>query len=313
MKFGKYLFRIKLTRDAVLPAYKGSTFRGLLGHALKRTVCALKNQTCATCILRQTCTYALVFETAHALPVPENAKISAPPHPMVLEPPLTQKRNFAAGDTLACGMVLFGDLNRNLPYFLYAFDQMGRIGLGKSLNGNRAGFTLESVTSGDETVYSKKDGRVALPDVLPTLDLTPDQNESPDQVTLKLHTPFRISTKTGQEPDLPFELLMRSLIRRSTALFNTYGDGEPALNYPDLVKKACRVRLIDNRLTWFDWQRYSSRQETKMYMGGLLGQVTYQGDLGPFLPFLRMAETVHAGKNTAFGLGKIIIETTANN
>ena len=31
---------------------------------------------------------------------------------------------------------------------------MGRIGLGKSLNGTRSGFTLESVTFGDETVYS---------------------------------------------------------------------------------------------------------------------------------------------------------------
>jgi len=308
MKFGKYLFHIKLTRDAVLPAYKGSTFRGLLGHALKRTVCALKNQTCATCILRQNCTYALVFETAHALPAPENAKISDPPHPMVLEPPLTKKRDFAAGDTLSCGMILFGDLNRHLPYFIYAFDQMGRIGLGKSLNGNRAGFTLESVTFDDKAVYSKADGRVILPDLLPTLDLTPDQNKSPDQVTLKLHTPFRISSKTGQAPDLPFDLLMRSLIRRCTALFNTYGDGEPALNYPDLVKSAGRVRLTDNRLSWFDWQRYSSRQETKMYMGGLLGQVAYQGNLGPFLPFLRMAQTVHAGKNTAFGLGKVDVE-----
>ena len=85
-------------------------------------------------------------------PAPENGKISAPPHPMVLEPPLMQKRDFAAGETLTCGMILFGDLNRNLPYFIYAFDQMGRIGLGKSLNGNRAGpahqFSLDFHGSG---------------------------------------------------------------------------------------------------------------------------------------------------------------------
>lgn len=309
MKFGKYLFHITLTQDALLPAYKGSTFRGLLGHALKRTVCAIKNQTCAACILRQNCTYALVFETAHALPAPGNGKISVPPHPMVLEPPVTKKRNFTAGDTLTCGMVLFGDLNRNLPYFIYAFDQMGRIGLGKSLKGSRAGFTLASVSFGDKTIFSKKDGRVTLPEVLPTLDLNPDQNERPGHLTLNLQTPFRVSTKTGREPDLPFDLLIRSLIRRCTALLNTYGEGEPALNYPELAKKACRVRLTNNRLTWFDWQRYSSRQDVKMYMGGLLGQAAYQGDLGPFLPFLRMAETVHAGKNTAFGLGKIELET----
>ena len=311
MKFGKYLFHIKLTRNAILPAYKGSTFRGLLGHALKRTVCALKNQACNTCILRQNCTYALVFETAHALPAPKNAKISAPPHPMVLEPPLTEKQEFAAGDTLTCGMILFGDLNRNLPYFIYAFDQMGRIGLGKSRNGSRAGFTLESVTFKDETIYAKQEGEIILPKPLPELTLESIPGADTDHVTLNLQTPFRISTRTGGGPDLPFDLLMRSLIRRCTALFNTYGDGEPNLDYPALVKKAGQVRLTANRLSWFDWQRYSSRQDKKMYMGGLLGQAAYQGDLGPFLPFLHMAQIVHAGKNTAFGLGKVELEAMA--
>ena len=309
MKFGKYTFHIKLTQNAVLPAYKGSTFRGVLGHALKRTVCALKKQTCAACILRQNCTYALVFETAHALPVPQNAKISAPPHPMVLEPPLTEKQNFTAGDTLACNIVLFGELNRNLPYFIYAFDQMGRIGLGKNKNGSRAGFILESVTFDNKEIYTKTDGRITLPDPLPKLTLNPAPGSNRNHVTLKLHTPFRISAKTGRRPDLPFDLLIRALIRRCTALFNTYGRGEPALDYPALVKKAAQVRLADNRLSWFDWQRYSSRQGTKMFMGGLLGQVAYQGDLEPFLPFLHMAQIVHAGKNTAFGLGKIELET----
>lgn len=308
MEFGKYTFQIKLNHQAVLPRYKGSTFRGLFGHALKRTVCALKQQTCTECILNKTCTYALVFETAHALPGPENKRISDPPHPVILEPPLAEKTGFAAGEMLECTLILFGHLNRQLPYFIYAFDQMGQIGLGKNVKGKRAGFTLESVTHNGSMVYTRQERCITLPASLPEFSLTPQTRDTDlHRITLKIKTPFRVGSKPGARPDLPFDLLVRSLIRRCTALFNTYGQGEPPLDYPELVKKAGEVRITDNRLSWFDWQRYSSRQDKKMFMGGLVGQVTYQGELEPFIPFLDMARIVHAGKNTAFGLGKIEI------
>ena len=308
MEYGKYTLSLKLNREAVLPCFKGSTFRGLFGHGLKRTVCALKKQTCTNCILNKTCTYALVFETAHALPVPENARISDPPHPVILEPPLTEKTRFTAGETLECTLVLFGALNRQLPYFIYAFDQMGQIGLGKNIRGKRAGFTLESVTHDDSMVYTRQDRCITLPDHLPEFSLIPQTRDAEvHRITLKIKTPFRVGIKPGARPDLPFDLLIRSLVRRCTALFNTYGTGEPSLDYPALVKKAADIRITDNRLAWFDWQRYSSRQDKKMFMGGLVGQVTYQGDLTPFIPFLDMARVVHAGKNTAFGLGKVDI------
>ncbi len=310
MEYGNYTFQIKLNRDASLPRYKGSTFRGLFGHALKRTVCALKNQACPSCILRSSCTYALVFETAHALPAPENSRISAPPCPMVLEPPLTLKTDFASGEFLNCGLVLFGALNQNLPYFIYAFDQMGKIGLGKKVQGRRAGFTLESVTHEGEPVYTRQDGRVTLPSCLPEFTLSGCPDRDTDRITLNIKTPFRVNGNPTNPPDLPFDLLIRSLVRRCTALFNTYGNGEPDLDYPELVRKAGEIKVTDNSLSWFDWQRYSARQDKKMAMGGLVGRISYQGNLGPFMPFLDMARIVHAGKNTFFGLGMIEVDET---
>ncbi len=309
MEFGKYKFELTLTSAACLPRFKGSSFRGLLGHALKRTVCALKHQACATCMLRSNCTYAQVFETAHAIPAPDNGRVSSPPNPLVLVPPLTERQTFAAGDRLDCTLILMGNLNQNLPYFVYAFDQMGKIGLGKKINGKRAGFTLDRVEYQGETIYSKAGNKLRPPDQLDQLTLVPWTQSCPERITLEIKTPLRITGKTNGPPDLPFDLLARSLVRRCTALTNTYGQGEPNLDYPGLIQTAARIKTMDNRLSWFDWQRYSARQHTKMFMGGLVGSATFEGPLMPFMPFLSMAEKVHAGKNTVFGLGAVKVIT----
>jgi len=309
MKTGTYTFHIKLEEAAALPAYKGSTFRGVLGHALKQTVCAIKHQECNNCILKSACLYALVFETGYALPRHKRARVSSVPHPMVIVPPLNTKTNFRRGDTLSCDLLLFGEINRNLPYFIYAFKQMGKIGIGKHINGQKARFSLEKVTHRHDTIYPKKQGQMTLPDNLIDVDLLPAETLSLDRVEIKIITPLRINVKTQGPPALPFPDLIRSFIRRNTALLNTWGNGEPDLNYSTLTDKAKKITILEKQLSWFDWQRYSSRQEKKMFMGGLTGHIVYQGKIAPFIPLLRMAEIVHAGKNTAFGLGKIAFKT----
>jgi len=308
MDFGKYLFQLTIEEHAQLPLYKGSTFRGVLGHALKKTVCALRHQSCSTCVLAPSCTYAMVFETKHAMVQAKNARVSSPPPPLVLGPPLTEKKDFLKGDRLECSLILLGKINKNLPYFIYAFDQMGRIGLGKQINGHRARFSLESVIHGKKRIYTRQEGKITMPDKLHHLDLTMKTLEKKDKIRLKIKTPLRIMGKDMGRAELSFPLLVSSLIRRMTSLLNTYGKGEPTLDYSNLVKKAREIRVTDNQLSWFDWQRYSARQDKKMFMGGLVGEVEYQGELEPFLPFIRMAEMVHAGKNTTFGLGKVQIK-----
>jgi hypothetical protein len=71
-----------------------------------------------------------------------------------------------------------------------------------------------------------------------------------------------------------------------------------------LASEADGVAVTSSTLQWRDWKRYSSRQQTSMKLGGLVGTVTYAGDLTPFLPLLLAGEVLHAGKATAFGLGK---------
>ncbi|MCM8762553.1 MAG: CRISPR system precrRNA processing endoribonuclease RAMP protein Cas6 [Candidatus Omnitrophica bacterium] len=45
-----------------------------------------------------------------------------------------------------------------------------------------------------------------------------------------------------------------------------------------------------------------------MRLGGFTGTITYKGNLKEFLPFIKLGEIIHIGKNTSFGLGKYIIK-----
>lgn len=76
------------------------------------------------------------------------------------------------------------------------------------------------------------------------------------------------------------------------------------MDYRDWIGRAGRVQTVESQLHWHDWERYSHRQKTRMQLGGVMGQVSYAGELGPFLPLLALGADLHVGKGTGFGLGR---------
>lgn len=45
-----------------------------------------------------------------------------------------------------------------------------------------------------------------------------------------------------------------------------------------------------------------------MDLRGLLGSIEFEGELTPFVPWLYAIQTLHIGRNTTFGMGKITVE-----
>jgi len=305
MLFGRYDFQCSLLDDACLPPFKGSTFRGAFGGALKRVVCAVRERDCRSCLLAARCLYARTFELTEKSDG-DKSRVAAPPHPYVIEPPLSTETVFHAGGGFNFSLILFGLVNESLPYFIYAFEMMGGTGIGKRINGKRPGFRLERVLCAGETIYEGEDRKLAMPSSLKSLAVRePDEPEAVGTIDLRLLTPLRLKSGNSLAAEIPFHILVRAMLRRVSSLFTAYGDGEPPLDYRGLVAAAQGVETVKSSLRWHDWERWSNRQEQTMLMGGLLGSIAYEGIIGPFLPLLELSRELHLGKQTAFGLGKV--------
>lgn len=79
-------------------------------------------------------------------------------------------------------------------------------------------------------------------------------------------------------------------------------------DFAGLTKQAAASHCTDIRLQWHDWTRYSSRQQTEMNMGGLIGRFSLNlQDNEAFWPYLWLGQWTHAGKATSMGLGAYTI------
>lgn len=315
------LLRVRVTlraRDPLqIPPYKGSTLRGGFGSVFKETVCVVEHRDCARCLLRSRCAFPYVFDT----PVPEDAarlrKYPAAPHPFVFLPPLEEKTLYRSGESLAFDLTLIGKGADFLPYFIYTFGRLGeRRGLGKG----RGRFAVETVSwlspQGEEAVIYDGNSKtlrnvfrsVTVQD-LPTLFALSTLHF----LTLHFVTPTRLVYAEALTAVPDFHVLIRVLLRRLSNLAYFHCGTELNLDFRGLIAAAEQIETVSSDLRWYDWERYSARQDARMKLGGFVGRATYQGDLQPFLPLLRLGEVVHVGKGTSFGLGKYVMEEGEEN
>ena len=292
-------FRLDLTAiDRLrLPPYKGSTFRGAFGHTFKRLVCVKRDLDCATCLICDRCVYYYVFETPFSGEGDARGYAFAP-HPFVVEPPEETREIYEPGDELRVGLVLVGRALDYLPYFIYAFEEMGRRGMGVE----RGKAALQRVLAGGQCIYQTDTGQLA-PDY-PVCAGPPDGEAVGTRLRLRLHTPIRLKAAGRYTSRLDFALLVRALLRRTSDLARFHCGAELDLDYRPWIERAAEVSAVATTLRWHDWERYSQRQEQKMKLGGLVGEVEFAGEWAPFLPLLRLGADLHVGKGTGFGLGR---------
>ncbi|MCZ7361405.1 MAG: CRISPR system precrRNA processing endoribonuclease RAMP protein Cas6 [Candidatus Methanoperedens sp.] len=307
MKLSKYRFIIKPQRELILPPYKGSTFRGGFGNAFRHAVCMDREKECANCALRQKCVYSYVFETPNPVKAKktEESKDENVPHPFIIEPALDEGQYYGKDDELEFHLILIGRAVDYIPYFIYAFEELGRTGIGR----NKGKYSLERVVSLDKDreilIY---DGDSHFRDDCLVIDSSELVREAEElnchTAALRFLTPTRIKYQGKLIIDMDFGILMRNLLRRLSWLAEVHCDEKWELDWKGLIQRAAVVKTVHSDLQWRDWERYSQRQGTRMKMGGFVGEMRFEGDLAEFNPFLKIGEFLHIGKGTVYGLGK---------
>lgn len=307
IKFGKFHFTIIPKEPLILPSYKGSTLRGGFGHAFRRVVCALKKADCSDCMLKEKCVYSYVFETPPPSETKMMRKYKAAPHPFVIEPPPERRIGYMPGEEIIFGLILIGRAMDYLPYFVYAFHELGGIGIG---NG-KAKFDLKEVGSGGKIIYdsSGKHLKPFTPSEIMIEFPVYKETIGKQRLTLIFLTPARIVYNNQFVSNPDFHIIIRQLLRRLSLLYYFHCGGDPsAWDFKGTIEKAQAIKTAASSLKWHDWERYSARQDTRMKMGGFVGEVVFEGDIDPFLSLIKAGEILHVGKGTSFGLGRYEIK-----
>lgn len=292
--------RLRLTVRAEgplqLPLYAGSMLRGAFGHALL-ALSPLPHTDGQPCALHASCPYCQLF-AAPPLPGHSLQKFSNMPQPYVIEPPTGGAQRLQPGQMFGFGLVLIGKALGLLPTVLQAWQRALRTGLGPG----HTPCTLVDIFD-ENGMQRLPEKREQLSNLIATLPPAPALGA---QTTLHFGSPLRLQVqgKPVRARQLTARDLLVALARRSQLLCDVHlGVAAPQHDFAALSAQAAAITLHGDGLRWFDWGRYSQRQQQEMQLGGLLGSVQLQGDLAPFAQLLHLGQWLHVGKNATMGLG----------
>lgn len=124
------------------------------------------------------------------------------------------------------------------------------------------------------------------------------------KVTVRFLTPTRVKYQGHYVSRPEFHVLIRNILRRVSSLYYFHCGERWEYDYQGTIERAKEVEMARAETGWVDWGRYSKRQEMKMKLGGFMGEVSYRGELAPFMALLLLGQLVHVGKACVFGHGK---------
>jgi hypothetical protein len=312
-------FHLKAIHDSELPSWKGSLLRGAFGHALKKTVCTMRpGQRCDDCMLRFQCAYTRIFETfITEQPPPFLKGLDSSPRPFIFEPHDSNKF-YKENDILWFDLILIGNAVDFMPYLVFSIFQMGHSGLGvrRHLFDLSAAYCFqpESEDQNQQSdpnanwrmLYDGESQRILFTPLPQQLHCGNSATAPANDITLKFLTQTRLKFGDSLAIDFTFRMLVFKMLRRVLELAYFYSaQAEINWEFHDLLVAANEVQIAKRNLQWVDYDRYSNRQQTKMKLGGFVGDLRLEGVLAPFWDLLNYSEVLHVGKGTTFGLGRI--------
>jgi len=311
--WSRYEVVLAVDEPLLLPLHKGATLRGSFGQTLKRLACFHDSAICDARPPACSCPYGFLFAPRIPEGCPRFRAGEEIARPFVIEPPRDEKRQYRPGETVVFNLLLFGKATEHLPWFLVTFRELPSIGIPP----HRGRVTLQEVWAVDDLsgvkqrVYSAADQLVKTSGLSLSWEaLTATASRYPtDRLTLRFLESTHLRYLSRSVRQIEFPILVSRLLQRVETLAGLYGDpsgvgagwSEAARA---LIQAAREVTILRDETTWDAWKRFSTRQQQEVPVEGVVGAITYAGDLAPFLPLLLVGQYTHVGKGCVFGLGR---------
>ncbi len=222
--------------------------------------------------------------------------------------------------------MLVGRIKDYLPYFIVTFKELSQAGLGRG----RAPVELVAVdhvnSDGAQVpVYTKENNLVHPPSSAlswpglcaaygannGSMNSPQDGSVNPSEasganvtrVTLRFLTPTMLKADGVQARRPAFGPIAKRLRDRINALSYFYCGEGLDIDFKGFGEQAERIKTVADSTRWVESSRYSRRREVTHDLSGFVGEVSFEGELDPFLPYLKLGEYLHVGKNAVFGNG----------
>ncbi|MCS6891249.1 MAG: CRISPR system precrRNA processing endoribonuclease RAMP protein Cas6 [Rhodovarius sp.] len=271
-----------------MQAHSGSAWRGAFGHALKRIVCAMRLRPCTGCPLAGVCIHPAFFGANEAA---EGSR------PYILCPDRAPPRGILQpGESFRVRLTLLPGAEAAAAYALRALLDAAAAGL----TARRIPLDCTAIT--DAATGEAIDPGCPLP---PPADLSCPP--APERVRLRFVTPLRIRLAgdllTGRS--LRPGHLVAAALRRLRLL----GFAIPAELAEAARSAAGDLAFREARLGWLETTRFSTRQQSSMQLGGIVGEALLDLRGRPATwPLLWAAGILHLGKGASMGFGRIEAE-----
>jgi len=306
----RYRFLLQAKNHLSFAPSLGVSLRGAFGKWFKQVCCQDLEANCLKCSDREKCPYAQIFESSPPFGTERLSKNQNLPRPFVFKPPLNEKQFYQSRENISFDLVLFGKARDYLPYFILAFKELSKEGIGVG----RRKFELVGVWAvgrkGLEVrgrIFPEQDQNISE-EISSQTFIHEAGFFSTSRIKVKFLTPTYLVFNKRRITKPEFHHIFKRARDRINALSTFYAGKPLEMDFADAGKRSEKVKLVSARLTWEEHTRFSTKSKIRHPIGGVKGEAIYEGDFKEFLPLLLVGEEIHIGKHTSFGNGWIEIE-----
>ncbi len=329
IEYSKFMFELEASERLRVSPFFENTLRGLIGAQIHKLSCGKTLEKCDSCSDRHSCLYSYLYNTPAKINSENLSKYNALPHPYIFFFP-RNRLIFEKGDKIIFYLTLFGKALNYLSYYVHAVSNACKIGIGRTrvplvLNNVEAvyseGFSEKIYSAEEPFLNSFKRQSLDIESSITNILLDDceiiNSGEKSDagtvlcNIKLSFDTAFRVKENEKLISEIEFSTIIKSLLRRFSNIAYFHCGNETDIDFKKIIEKAKKVNILKKDINWFEYDRYSSRQNAKMKLGGIIGEMTFKA-AGAWAELLKIGKIIHIGKNTSFGFGKYDIEVVSD-